>query len=88
MSAVICNLKLSISSFKISLDVIERFFILTIDNKYTKNVPILQFILRASAGSIGFPSYFFRQKIENLDANNNRNENEAEIRIELEDEMN
>ncbi len=57
MSAVISNLKLSISSFKISLDVIEGFSILTIDNKYVKSAPILQSILRASTSSIGVPSH-------------------------------
>lgn len=41
MSAIISNPKLSIFSSKISPDIIERFSMLTIDNKYAKNAPIL-----------------------------------------------
>lgn len=41
MSAVVSNPKLSMSNFKISSDAIEGFSMLTIDNKYAKNVPIL-----------------------------------------------
>lgn len=52
MTAVVSNLKLCMSSHKISLNAIEGFFILTIDNKHARNMPILQFILRVSAGSI------------------------------------
>ena len=57
MSAVISNLKLSISSSKISLDIMEGFSMSTIDNKYTRSTPNLQPILRASAGSISIPSH-------------------------------
>lgn len=41
MSTIVNNPKLSMTSFKITLDVIERFSILTINNKYVKNVTIL-----------------------------------------------
>lgn len=56
MGAIVSNLKLSIASFKISPNEIKRFFILTINNKHAKNVPILQFLLRVLAGSISVPS--------------------------------
>ena len=41
MSAIISNPKLSMSSSKISLDAMEGFSMSTIDNKYTRSVPIL-----------------------------------------------
>lgn len=41
ISIVISNTKLNMSSFKISQDVIERFFMSTIDNKYAGSTPIL-----------------------------------------------
>ena len=47
ISIVISNPKLSISSFKISLDAIKGFSTLSIDNKYTRSAPILRSILRA-----------------------------------------
>lgn len=34
------------TSSKISPDVIKRFFILTINSKYTKNASILQYLLK------------------------------------------
>ena len=88
ISAVISNLKLSISSSKISPDAMEGFFMLTINNKYARSAPILQSLLRALTGSIGIPSHFFHLEVENLDANNKSNESEAKTRIELKDEMN
>lgn len=47
------------SNSKISLDVIERFFILIIDNEHAKNMFIQNFLLKVSAGSIGIPCYLF-----------------------------
>lgn len=41
ISIVVRNPKLSISSSKISLKIIERYFILIIDNIHIKNVSIL-----------------------------------------------
>ena len=58
ISAVISNPKLHMSNFKISLNAMKRFFILTINNKHTRNALILQSILRASISSIGVPSHF------------------------------
>lgn len=59
MSAVISNPKLSMASSTISPDTIEGFFMLTIDNKYAKSAPIIRFLLRTSAGSIGVTNHFF-----------------------------
>lgn len=41
MSVVVNNLKLSMSSSKISLNIIEGFSILAIDNEHARNAPIL-----------------------------------------------
>lgn len=87
MTAVVSNSKLIISSSKISPNVIERFFILTINNKYTRSALILQFILRALAGSIGVSGIFY-QGVKKPDANNKSNESETEIEIKLEDKIN
>ena len=57
MNTVVSNPKLSMSSSKISSDIMEGFFILTIDNEYARNTSILQYILRVLAGSIGVSSY-------------------------------
>ena len=76
------------SSFKINPDVKERFFLLTIDNKYAKHMPILQFLLKASAGSIGIPSYFCRWEVENSDGNIENNKSELEIGTVIEVEIN
>lgn len=46
INAIVSNLKLNISSLKISLNAIKNFCILTINNKTTKNMSILQFLLR------------------------------------------
>lgn len=59
ISVIVNNLKLSIASFMISSDAIKRFSILTINNKYARNMPILQSLLRASTGSINVSSHFF-----------------------------
>lgn len=40
INIVVSNSKLSIFGFKINLNIIKRFFILTIDNKYNKNISI------------------------------------------------
>lgn len=89
ISVVVSNLKLSVSSSKISPNVIEGFSILTIDNKHIKSAPILQSLLRALAHSIDILSHSFCWGIENLDGNIESDKNEVEeARIELEDEMN
>lgn len=89
MSAVINNLKLSISSSKISPDIIEGFFILIINNKHTKSIlSILQFLLGASATSINIPNYSSYQRINNLNTNNKSDKNKIEIEIKLEDKIN
>lgn len=88
MTAVVSNPKLSMSSHKISLNIIERFFILMIDNKHARNMPILQSILRVSAGSINILCYSYCSRVENPDANNKRDESKVEIEIELEDKIN
>lgn len=75
-------------SFKITYDKMEEFSILTIDSKYAKNAPILQFLFRASASNIGGPSYFFCQMVENLGSNNKRSTNDVKERIKLEDKIN
>ena len=62
MSVVVSNLKLNMSSSKISLDTIKGFFISTINNKHAKSAFILQFIFRPSAGSIDISSHFFTGK--------------------------
>lgn len=59
ISVVVNNLKLSIFNFKISQDAMERFSILTIDNKYAKNTSILQFLLKVSTNSISIASHSF-----------------------------
>lgn len=41
INTIVNNLKLSISSSKISLDIIKRFSILIIDNKYTNHTSII-----------------------------------------------
>lgn len=41
ISDFVNNLELNISHFKICLDTIERFSILSINNKYVRNTPIL-----------------------------------------------
>ena len=77
------------SNSKISLDVIERFSILIIDNKHVKSALILQFLLRALAGSIDLPSHSFYWEVKNPDGNIESDKSETEeIRIELENEIN
>lgn len=88
MDAIVSNLKFNITSFKISPNEIKRFLILTINNKYAKNAPILQFLLRLLANSIVVFSHSFCWKIENQDCNNKSNKSEIEKKIKLEDEIN
>lgn len=45
---------------------------LIINNKNTKNMPILRFLLRALSSNISVPSHFFYYRIENPD-NDNKN---------------
>lgn len=85
---VVSNLKLNIASFKINSNVIEEFFMLTIDNKYAKNALILQFLLGALASSIAVPGHFFYWRVENPNSNNVSNKNKVEKEIKLEDKMN
>lgn len=59
MNTVISNWKFNIADFKISPNVIKRFFILIIDNKYIKNTDILQFLLGILADNINILNYFF-----------------------------
>lgn len=59
MGAIVSNSKFNITNFKISLDEIKGFLILTINNKYAKNAPILQFLLRPLANSIAVFSHSF-----------------------------
>lgn len=70
---------------KISLNTIERFSILTIDNKYTRSV---QSLFRASINNIDIPSSFFCQGMKILDNNDKNNKSEIELEIKLEDKMN
>lgn len=88
MSAVINNLKLSISSLKISLNAIKEFSILIINNKTTKSVSILQFLFRTLTNNIGILSHSFYWKIENVNINNESDKNEARKKIKSEDEIN
>lgn len=81
MSPIISNSKLSMASSKICLDVIEGFSKLTIDNKYTKSVFILQFLLKASTSNIGAFNYFFCWRDENPDGNNVSNKSKTEEKI-------
>lgn len=62
ISAVVNNLKLSISSLKICLDAMEEFYLSTIDNEYVRNASIFQFLLKISTSSIGVISYFFTEE--------------------------
>lgn len=88
ISAVVNNQKFSMSSSKISLDAMKRFSILTINNKHTRSMPILQSIFRVLASSIGVLSHSFCWGIKNPDANNESNKNKAETRIELGNKLN
>lgn len=88
ISVIISNLKFNIAYSKISLNAIKRFFILIIDNKYIKNRPILQFLLRVLAGSIDISSYFFYWKVKNSDDNNKSNKSEIEEKIKFKNKMN
>lgn len=57
-NVAINNSKFNISTFKISLYTMEKFFILIINNKYTKNALILKFLLRILLNIIDVFSYF------------------------------
>lgn len=88
MSIIVNNPKLSMSSSKISLDIMEGFFILTIDNEYAKSALILQSLLKASADSIGISCYSSCWRVKNLNSNIESDKSELEVSIKLEDEMN
>lgn len=88
ISTIVSNSKLSIVSSKISPDKIEGFYILTIDNKHAKSVPIPQFSLRALVSNIGISSHFFCWGVKNIDNNNVSDKSEAVKGIELEDKIN
>lgn len=66
INIVVRNLTLNMTSFKINLDIINKFFMLILDYKNAKNIPISQFLLKILAGNIGVPSYFFCQKKKNF----------------------
>ena len=88
MNAVISNPKFSTSSSKISPNAMEGFSMSIIDNKYARSMPILRFILRVLASSIGVPSHSSCWGMENPNINNESNKSKSEIGIKLEDEMN
>lgn len=85
---IISNTKFSIGSLKISLDAIKGFFILTINNKYSKTTLILQFLLRVWTSNIGVSSYFFCCKVENLNSNNINNKSKIKKEIKLHNKIN
>lgn len=87
MSVVVSNLKLSVSSSKISLNIMKRFSISIIDNKHIKNMSILRFLLGLLAGSIVVHSHFSCWKIENCDINNESNKNKTETRLKIKDKI-
>lgn len=57
LSMIVNNLKLSRSSFKISLNTIKRFSILTINNKYIKIIFILWSLFKILVNNIEIFSY-------------------------------
>lgn len=59
MSIVVNNSKLNIFNSKISPNIMKRFFILIIDNKYAKSALILQFLFKISTNNIDIFSHFF-----------------------------
>lgn len=59
ISLVVSNTKFNMTSFKISWDTIEGFFLLIIDNKYAKNISILWFLFRVLANSKNVSSHSF-----------------------------
>ena len=65
----------------------KEFFILTINNKYARNISILQSFFRALANSIGISYHFFYLEVKNLNSNCKNNKSEAEIEIKLKDKM-
>lgn len=88
INRVVSNPKFSIVNSKISLNIIARFLILIINNKYSKNAPILQFLLNVSTGSKGISCYFFCWKIENLNGSYKSDKNKIEEENKLEDKIN
>lgn len=88
ISVVVSNLKLSISSSKISPNIMKEFSMPTIDNKYARNVSILQSLLKVSIGSISISNHSFCWKIENFDTHNESNKSEIKTRIKLKNKMN
>lgn len=81
ISIIISNLKLNIANFKINLNIMKRFLILTINNKYAKNMLILYLLFKVSANSIDIFRYFFYQKIEILNNNNKNNKKKSNLKI-------
>lgn len=76
------------SNFKINLEVIEEFSILTIVNKYTRSTLILLSLLKNLAGNIDILSHFSCQRVENPDSNNESNKSEIKLGIKLVNGMN
>lgn len=85
IKVVISNLKFSITGLNISLNVIKKFSILTIDNKNIKTIPILSFLLIILADNIDVSSYSFFKEAENANSNNIINKNKVEEEIKLKD---
>lgn len=59
INLIINNLKFNIAIFKINLDAIKVIFILNIDNKHAKSMPILQSLFKISVHNINIPIYSF-----------------------------
>lgn len=72
---------------KFSLDALENFSMLTINNKYAKNMPILWSLLRVSVGNINVLTYFSYLRIKNLNSNNESDRSKTEERIKLKNKM-
>lgn len=58
MNGIFSNLELNIFYSKISLDIIKKISISTFDNKYIRNIPILQFLFEVLASSIDILNFF------------------------------
>lgn len=88
INAVVSNSKLSISSSKIILDIMKRFFILIIDNKYARSIFIFQSLLGTLVCSLNIFCYSFHLGVKNLDDNDKTNKSKAKVRIRLKDKIN
>lgn len=73
INIIINHLKLSMSSSMISPAIMKKYFILIINNKYVRSMPILRSLYKILANNIGILNQFFYQEIKNLNANNKNN---------------